>query len=165
MASTQEDAGKAHLQRRIAIRKLDKAFLEKHESADPSLAIVAAVVLVAQMGIAIFVAPVLPTWAFWTACATIGALLAHMTFLGMHEAVHDHFFPESLQVSGLGCSAVCSAVGWGAVRCGGTGFTFTTNSAPHPTLPAPACACRRCRGVVPCSGPTGSRVSWSRCRC
>lgn len=97
MASTQEDAGKAHLKRRIAIRSIDKEFVAKHEAADPSLAIVATVVLVAQMGIAIFVAPVLPTWAFWTACATIGALLAHMTFLGMHEAVHDHFFPESLQ--------------------------------------------------------------------
>lgn len=92
-----EDAGKTHLQRRVAIRKIDPEFLKTVETADPKLALVAAAVLAAQMGLAVFVAPLLPSWAFWGLIATVGALLAHMTFLGMHEAVHDHFFPEKHQ--------------------------------------------------------------------
>lgn len=92
-----EDAGKTHRLRRSELRKIDPTFVKTVEAADPSLALAAAFVLITQLGLAVLIAPILPTWGMVALSATIGALFAHMTFLGMHEAVHDHFFPEEYQ--------------------------------------------------------------------
>lgn len=87
--------GKEHLRRRKVLQSEDPKFIESISGPDWRLSVVAGVVLAAHLGFAVYVAPLL-SW-FWLVafCSTGGALLAHMSFLGMHEVTHDHFFADS----------------------------------------------------------------------